>query len=167
MAIDAYDQVVPVMSRMLANLDGILKKAEQYAEARKIEPATLLQARLFPDMFTLTRQVQLATDFAKGAAARLAGREVPSWEDKEQSFAELHARIQRAVDFLAGFKREHFNGCETRPIELKLRSGTLNFQGQEYLLHFALPNFYFHVTTAYAILRHHGLDIGKRDFMGG
>jgi hypothetical protein len=167
MAIEIYDQVVPVMQRMLANLAAILRKAEEYAQARKIEPAALLTARLYPDMFTFTRQVQLATDFTKGAAARLAGRPVPKWEDKEQTFGELQARVQTAVDFLGGFRREDFAGGEERAIEIRLPTRTLNFTGREYLLDFALPNFYFHLTMAYALLRHNGLEIGKRDFLGG
>jgi uncharacterized protein len=167
MAIDVYDQIVPVMHRMLTNLSTIVQKAETYAQARSIDPNALLQARLYPDMFNLIRQVQLATDFAKGAAARLSGTEVPKWEDTEQTFAELQARIQRGRDYLDGFTRESFAGAEQRSIEIKLPSRTLKFTGQEYLLSFALPNFYFHVTMAYAILRHNGLEIGKLDFMGG
>lgn len=166
MAIDVYDQLVPVMHRMLTNLSGILQKADSYAQARKIEPNALLQARLYPDMFPLTRQVQLATDFAKGAAARLSGSEVPKWEDTEQTFAELQARIQRGRDYLGSFRRESFAGAEERAIEIKVPSRTLKFTGKEYLLSFALPNFYFHVTMAYAILRHNGLEIGKLDFLG-
>jgi hypothetical protein len=166
MAIDVYDQLVPVMHRMLTNLSGILQKAESYAQARRIEPNALLQARLYPDMFPLTRQVQLATDFAKGAAARLSGSEVPKWEDTEQTFAELQARIQRGRDYLGSFRRESFAGAEERAIEIKVPSRTLKFTGKEYLLSFALPNFYFHVTMAYAILRHNGLEIGKLDFLG-
>lgn len=166
MAIDVYDQLVPVMHRMLTNLSGILQKAESYAQARRIEPNALLQARLYPDMFPLTRQVQLATDFAKGAAARLSGSEVPKWEDTEQTFAELQARIQRGRDYLGSFRRDSFAGAEERAIEIKVPSRTLKFTGKEYLLSFALPNFYFHVTMAYAILRHNGLEIGKLDFLG-
>jgi uncharacterized protein len=166
MAIEIYDQVVPVMQRMLKSLSGILEKAESYAQARKIEPAVLLQARLYPDMFALIRQIQIATDFTKATPARLAGLEVPSWEDNEQSFADLQARIARAQDFLSGFKREHFAGAETRQIEVKTRLRNLSFKGQDYLLSFALPNFYFHLATAYGILRHNGVEIGKVDFLG-
>jgi hypothetical protein len=166
MAIDVYDQVVPVMQRMLSNLSALLQKAESYAQARKIQPEALLQARLYPDMFTFTRQVQIASDFVKATPARLAGAEVPKWEDNEQSFAELQARIQRALDFIGGFSREQFAGAETRAIEIKTPVRTLNFDGRDYLLKFALPNFYFHVTMAYAILRHNGVEIGKLDFLG-
>jgi hypothetical protein len=166
MAIDIYDQVVPVMQRMLSNLSTILQKAESYAQARKIEPAALLQARLYPDMFTFTRQVQIASDFVKGTSARLAGVEVPKWEDNEQSFAELQARIQRSLDFIGSFRREQFAGAETRAIEFRTPVRTLNFDGKDFLLKFALPNFYFHITMAYAILRHNGVEIGKLDFLG-
>ena len=167
MTIEVYDQVVPVMQRMLTNLSSIIQKAESYAQTRKIDPDALLKARLSPDMFTLTRQVQLATDFAKGAVARLSGTEVPKWEDTEQTFAELQARIQRCLDYLGGCRRESFAGAETRAIEIKVPTRSLSFKGKDYLLHFALPNFYFHVTMAYAILRHNGLEIGKGDFLGG
>ena len=166
MAIDIYDQVVPVMQRMLSNLSTILQKAESYAQARKIEPAALLQARLYPDMFTFTRQVQIASDFVKATPARLAGVEVPRWDDNEQSFAELQARIHRAIDFIGGFRREQFAGAEARAIEVRTPVRTLNFDGKDYLLKFALPNFYFHVTMAYAILRHNGVEIGKLDVLG-
>jgi hypothetical protein len=167
MAIDVYDQVVPVMQRMMANLSAILQKAEGYAQARKIEPATLLQARLYPDMFTFTRQVQIASDFVKSTPSRLAGVDVPKWDDTEQSFGELQARIQRAVDYIGGFRREQFAGAETRAIEIKTPMRTLKFDGKDYLLQFALPNFYFHLTMAYAILRHNGLELGKLDYLGG
>ena len=166
MAIDIYDQVVPVMQKMLSNLSVILQKAESYAEARKIEPAALLQARLYPDMFTFTRQVQIASDFVKSTPSRLAGVEVPKWDDTEQTFAELQARIQRALDYIGGFRREQFAGAETRAIEVKTPVRTLNFDGKTYLLNFALPNFYFHLTMAFAILRHNGLEVGKLDYLG-
>jgi len=166
MAIDIYDQVVPVMQRMLHNLAAILTKAEKYAEERKIDPAALLQSRLFPDMFTFTRQIQIATDFTKSTPARLAGIEPPKWEDTEQTFAELQARIQRGVDYLGSFKREQFVGGDTRAVEFKTPRGSMNFTGRDFLLNFALPNFYFHATMAYALLRHNGLDIGKPDFIG-
>jgi hypothetical protein len=167
MAIEIYDQVVPVMHRMLSNLSTILQKAEAYAQARKIDPPALLQARLSPDMFTFTRQVQIATDFVKSVPSRLCGIEPPKWEDKEQTFAELQARIQRGLDYIGGFKREQFAGAETREIEIKTPNRTLNFNGKDYLLNFALPNFYFHLTMAYALLRHNGLEIGKLDYLGG
>jgi len=167
MAIEIYDQVVPVMHRMLSNLSAILQKAEAYAQARKIDPPALLQARLAPDMFTFTRQVQIATDFVKSAPSRLTGVEPPRWEDNEQTFAELQARIQRGLDYLGGFKREQFADAETRHVEFKTPTRTLSFNGKDYLLNFVLPNFYFHLTMAYAILRHNGLELGKLDYLGG
>ena len=166
MAIDVYDQTIAVMSRALLNLDAIVSKAEAYAKERKIEPTVLVQARLYPDMLPFVAQIRIATDTAKGAAARLAGTELPSWPDEEASFADVHARIRKALDFLAGFKREQFEGSEEKRIELKLGKEQVEFSGREYVLGFVLPNFYFHVTTAYAILRHNGVPLGKRDFLG-
>lgn len=166
MQVNAYSASVPVFVRMLTNLAAILDKAAAYAEARKIDPAVLMNARLFPDMYPLKRQVQLASDFAKGAAARLAGREPPAWEDNEASLAELKARIARTIEFLQDFRPEQFEGADERDITLTIRNETIRLKGAPYLLQQALPNFYFHVTTAYAILRHCGLEIGKRDFLG-
>jgi hypothetical protein len=161
---------VPVFQRHLEALDKILDKAAAYAEARRIEPQTLLAARLYPDMFTMTRQVQIATDHAKGAPARLAGLPVPSFPDTETSFPELEARIGRTLDFIGSLTAEQIDGSEEKEVRLRVgppdRARELVFRGEDYLLHFALPNFFFHATTAYAILRHNGLDIGKRDFMG-
>ncbi|MBX6323532.1 MAG: DUF1993 domain-containing protein, partial [Rhodospirillaceae bacterium] len=136
------------------------------AAARKIEPAVLLGARLYPDMFPFTRQVQLASDFAKGAGARLAGLEVPRYEDTETTFDELKARIGRTLDFLDGLKPAQFEGAEEREIALTIAGQPIRFKGLGYLTGFALPNFYFHAATAYDILRHCGVEIGKRDFMG-
>jgi hypothetical protein len=144
----------------------ILEKAEQYAEEKKIDPSVLINARLAPDMYPLSRQVQIATDMAKGCAARLAGLEVPVYEDNETTFEELRARIAKTVAFIQSVDAERIDGSEERNITLKLRSREVSFAGQPYLLHFVLPNFYFHVTTAYAILRHNGLAIGKMDFIG-
>ena len=166
MSISIYDQSIGRMIHMLKNLDNIVSKAEAYAEANNIEPSTLLQARLFPTMRDFVFQVQVATDMAKGGAARLAGTEVPKWSDDQETFADVHARIKKALDFLATFKPEQFEGCETRGLELKLGSHTINFTGQSYLLGFVLPNFYFHMTTAYNLMRHNGLDLAKRDFLG-
>jgi len=165
-SIDVFDQTVSAMSRALLNLDAIVSKAEAHAEDRKIDPAVLAQARLYPDMLPFVAQIRIATDTAKGAAARLSGSEVPSWPDDEASFAEIHARIRTALDFLSSFKREQFEAAEERKIELKLGKEQVNFTGREYILGFVLPNFYFHVTTAYAILRHNGVPLGKRDFLG-
>jgi len=167
MSITIYDQVITPISRMLINLDAIIDKAEIYAEEKKIEPATLIQARLFPNMLTFVYQIFIATDTAKGAAARLSGTTVPSWPDDEASFAEIHARIRKTIDFLATFKPEQFEGAENREIKLKLGPRQVEFTGTSYITGFVLPNFYFHVTTAYAILRHNGLEIGKGDFLGG
>ncbi|MEQ8208129.1 MAG: DUF1993 domain-containing protein [Woeseia sp.] len=166
MSISVYDQTVGAMSRMLLNLDAIIGKAEAYAEENSIDPNALLQARLFPNMLNLISQVRIATDIGKGAAARLSGSDVPVWEDKEATFADLHARIRQALDYFATFKPEQFDGAEERAINLKVRDQTLEFTGQTYVLGFVLPNFYFHVSTAYNILRHNGLVIGKRDFLG-
>lgn len=163
-----HDLSIAPMRRALQNLDAILGKAEAYVEADDgIEPSTLIQARLHPNMRPLVFQIQVATDTAKGAAARLTGREVPSWPDDEETFEDLHARVGKAIDYLSGFRPEDFDGAEDRPIQLKLGPNTYDFTGRSYLAGFVLPNFYFHVTTAYAILRHHGVLIGKRDFLGG
>ena len=166
MSLSMYQASVPVFARMLANLSAILTKAEAHAAARKIEPRVLLGMRLFPDMFSLVQQVQLSTDFAKGAAARLAGIEVPKYPDEESSFEELQQRIRKTLEFIKGFKPAEIDGSEQREIKLTIAGQPLTLAGQDYLLFFALPNFYFHVTTAYAILRHRGLEIGKRDFVG-
>jgi uncharacterized protein len=166
MAISMYQASVPVLIRMLGNLRAILDKAAAHAETRKIDPAALTGARLFPDMFALTRQVQIASDMAKGCGARLAGVEPPKYEDNETSFAELTARIDRTVEFLKTLKPEQIDGSEARDIVLQLRNGKREFKGQVYLQHFVLPNFYFHVTTAYNILRHNGVELGKMDFLG-
>ncbi len=161
-----YEASVPVFDRMLAALDKILDKAVAHARANNIEPETLLEARLFPDMYPFTNQVQIATDHAKGASARLAGVEVPSVEDNEKSFAELKERIAWTLDFIRGIDPASFVGSETRMVTLMRRSGPLTLEGGNYLFHRALPNFYFHVTTAYGLLRHAGVEIGKSDFLG-
>ena len=161
-----YEAAVPVFDRMLTALDKMLAKAVAHAAAKNIQPETLLQARLFPDMFPFTRQVQIASDHAKGASARLAGVEVPSFEDTEKSFAELKERIDRTLTFIRDLDPASFVGSETRMVTLMRRSGPLTIEGANYLCHRALPNFYFHLTTAYALLRHNGIEIGKRDFLG-
>ena len=161
-----YQASVPVLKRMLNNLSDILEKGAAHAEAKKIDPAVLIASRLYPDMFALARQIQTATDTAKGCAARLAGKEIPKYEDNEATFPELAARIRKTVAFLDTFKPEQIDGMEDKSITLKLRGGDLSFTGMSYLLHFALPNFYFHVTTAYDILRHNGVEVGKMDFLG-
>jgi hypothetical protein len=161
-----YQASVPVFLRTLTALDGVLAKAATHAEARKIDPAALLQARLYPDMLTFTRQVQIATDFARGTAARLAGREPPAMEDKETSFAELRTRVQRTIDYLKTMTAADIDGSEAREIVRPIRGEPRRFTGIGYLLSFALPNFFFHSTTAYAILRHNGIELGKSDFLG-
>ncbi|WP_437781717.1 DUF1993 domain-containing protein [Sorangium sp. So ce1097] len=166
MAISMYQASVPVLVRMLGNLSAILTKAVAYAEARKIEPRVLLDARLAPDMLSLTRQVQIATDVAKGCGGRLAGVDVPKYEDNESSFDELQARIAKTIAFLNGLRPEQIDGSEDRDVTIPTRNQPLTFKGLPYLLYFVLPNFYFHVTTAYAILRHNGLDVGKMDYLG-
>jgi len=166
MTISMYQASAPRFAGMLGNLAGILDKASAYCEAKKIEPQVLLQSRLYPDMFPLVRQVQVACDNAKGAVARLAGVEVPKHEDREQSFADLQARIAKTLDFVNGFRPAQLDGTEDRDIHLKLGPREVDWKGMQYLLGFALPNFYFHVMTAYAILRHNGVEIGKRDYIG-
>jgi hypothetical protein len=166
MSLSMYQASVPVFTRMLTNLSVILTKAEAHATARKIEPEVLLGMRLYPDMLSLVQQVRLSSDFAKGAAARLAGREIPSYPDEEASFEELQQRIRKTLEFIKGVKATEIDSSEQREIKLTIAGQLLTLAGQDYLLFFALPNFYFHVTTAYAILRHGGLEIGKRDFIG-
>ena len=166
MSLSMYQASVPVFSHGLKALSNILAKAEDHAAARKLDEAALLQCRLYPDMFPMVRQVQIAADAAKGAVPRLAGADVPVHEDNETSFAQLKDRCARVEKFVSGFKAEQIDGSEEREIVLAMRNGSMTFKGQEYLLGFALPNFYFHMTAAYAILRHCGVELGKRDFLG-
>jgi hypothetical protein len=161
-----YQASAPRFARMLRNLSAILAKAQAHVEAKKLDAAALTGDRLYPDMFPFTRQVQIACDQAKGAVARLAGVEPPKHDDTEQSLAELQARIAKALDFVESVKADRIDGSEGREIVLKLRSGELKFKGVDYLFNHAYPNFYFHVTTAYAILRHNGVELGKKDFVG-
>jgi hypothetical protein len=151
---------------MLSALDKVLTKAEADAAARKIDLDVFVNGRLAPDMLPLTRQIQIMTDQAKGGASRLAGKESPKFADDEKTFADLHARIAKTLAHLKTFKPADFEGAETRDIELKFPNATFNFKGKDYLLNFVIPNFYFHYTTAYAILRHNGVPIGKGDFLG-
>lgn len=155
----------PVFARMLNNLSAILSKAEQQAKAKGYDPAVLLNDRLAPDMFTLTRQVQIATDHAKGCVARLAGHQPEVMEDNEVTFADLQARIKKVLGIVESYKPEHFEGSETREITIKIPNAELKFSGLDYVTSWAMPNFYFHATTAYAILRHNGIELGKRDFL--
>lgn len=160
-----YDASVPIFIHFLTGLDLLLHKAEAFVQAKKVDPDALLKARLFPDMYTFTRQVQLATDFAKGAGARLAGVPVPSYPDEEKSFDELHARIRKATDFLRTLRKEQFTDAADRTVTLKVGGREMSFKGSDYLNQFVLPNFYFHLTTAYDLLRHNGVELGKMDFM--
>ncbi|HEY1996854.1 DUF1993 domain-containing protein [Paraburkholderia sp.] len=167
MSISMYQASVPVLVRGLTNLQNILGKAEAHAAEKQIDPAVFINGRLFPDMLPLVRQVYITTDTAKGCAARLAGVEPPKYEDVEVSFEELHARIQKTIDYLKEFNAQQIDGSEERQVTLKMRSGPVEFTGLNYLLQFVLPNFYFHITTAYGILRHNGVEVGKLDFLGG
>ncbi|KFA87254.1 DUF1993 domain-containing protein [Archangium violaceum] len=166
MSLSMYQASIPVFIRMLGNLSAILEKAAAHAAAKKIEPSVLINARLAPDMRPLSFQVQIASDLAKGCAARLAGIDPPSMADTESTFPELQERIKKTIAFLQTVSAAQVDGTEEREVVLKIRDHEMKFQGQAYLLGFVLPNFYFHVTTAYAILRHNGLDLGKADFLG-
>lgn len=166
MTCSMYQATVPVFTRMLTNLSAILQKAEHYAETKNIDPSVLINARLAPDMFSLGRQIQICSDAAKGCAARLAQIEIPSFLDKETTFPEFHDRLTKTISFLKTISESQFAGCEDRQISLKVASQEMAFRGQDFAFHFALPNFYFHMSMAYAILRHNGLDIGKVDFLG-
>ena len=166
MPLSMYQASIPVLERVLGNLSAMLDKAAAHAEAKKIDPAVFITARLAPDMFALARQVQIATDAAKGCAARLAGIEIPSYADTEATFPELKARIAKTVAFLKSVGQTQVDGSEERTITLKIRGKDTSLTGQAYLLTFALPNFYFHVTTAYDILRHNGVELGKMDYLG-
>ncbi|MBA2690457.1 MAG: DUF1993 domain-containing protein [Burkholderiales bacterium] len=166
MAISMYQASVPAFVRMLGNLSAIVDKAAAYAEARKIDQRVLLNARLFPDMLPFGKQVQIAADFAKGASARLAGIEVPKYDDNETNLAEFKARIQKTIVFLQTLKANQIDGSEDREIIIPIAGTPTPFKGLAYLIHFVLPNFYFHSATAYDILRHSGVELGKRDFIG-
>jgi hypothetical protein len=167
MSISIYDQVVTPLTRSLKNFDKIVTKAEAFAEEKGIDEVVLVHARLRPDMLPFVSQVRIATDTAKGAAGRLGGVDLPKWADDEATFEEVHERIGKAIDFLGTFKPEQFEGSEKKDIHLKFGPVEMNFIGKDYVTAFVLPNFYFHYTTAYDILRFNGLDIGKRDFLGG
>jgi uncharacterized protein len=161
-----YQASVPVFVRVLNNLAAILEKASAHAESRKIDPAVLIGYRLYPDMFGLARQVQIATDGAKGGVARLAGTEPPKYEDNEATIADLIARLRKTVTYLESIKPEQIDGSEDKTVTWKTQTATRTMQGMPYLLNHVTPNVYFHVTTAYDILRHCGVEIGKQDFLG-
>lgn len=165
MSVSMYQIAVPSFQKHLHALDGILDKAAAYCSARRIAPETLLTARLYPDMFTFARQVQESCKFAALSVQRLANVDAPSEADSEKSIDDLKARIARTLDLLASVKPEQMTGSEDRTLAIKVGPNEMTFTGRDYLLHFALPNFYFHCATAYGILRHNGLEIGKRDFM--
>ncbi|HEX4023285.1 MAG TPA: DUF1993 domain-containing protein [Steroidobacteraceae bacterium] len=167
MSLSIYDVCIPTFTRALGNLAAVLEKGRAHAEAEKIEPSALLGMRLYPDMLPLTYQVRIASDNAKGCVARLAQIEPPKFADDESSFAELHQRLEKTIDFVKGIQPRQLEGSESRPIELKFPQRTLSFKtGLDYFTSFALPNVYFHCTTAYDILRHGGVKIGKSDFIG-
>lgn len=159
---------VPVFQRMLGNLLNCLAKAEAHAQSRGFSPDNYLVLRLAPDMLPFTKQIQIASDAAKGCVARLAGQDVPKWDDTEATFAELRARVQRTLDFVSSVPATAFEAAESREIVIPMRNrDPLVFTGENYLRHFALPNFYFHVTTTYALLRQAGVPLGKGDYLGG
>lgn len=163
-----YAGSVPALQRMLANLLKIMDKAAAHAEARRFSPDAYLALRLAPDMLPFAKQIQIASDNAKGCVARLSGQEVPAWPDDEATFEQLRARVQRTLDYVSAAPAEAFQGAEGREVVLKFRHrDPIVFSGEDYLRFFALPNFYFHMTTAYALLRQAGVDLGKADFLGG
>ena len=166
MTISMYQATIPVCTRMLNNLAAILEKAAAHADARKIDPTVLINDRLYPDMLPMGRQIMIASDTAKGGAARLAGVEPPKYEDNEKTFPELIERLRKTIAYLNTFKPEQIDGSEKKMITLKVRDDTLTLEGLTYLLNRVLPNLYFHVSIAYAILRHNGVDIGKKDYLG-
>ncbi len=166
MTINAYSATVPAFVQILNALSSILTKTAAHAEAKKIDPSVFVTARIAPDMFPLARQIQIATDHAKGASARLAGVDNPSFADTETTIAELQARITKTLDFVKALKPAQFDGGFERDVTLTIGGQKMTWKGDVYLHQFALPNFYFHVTAAYAILRHNGVEVGKRDFLG-
>jgi hypothetical protein len=167
MTISMYQASVPVFIRMLGNLKSILQKGAAHAEAKKFDASVLVNSRLAPDMFALARQVQIATDMSKGCVARLADVEPPKYEDNEATIADLVARIDKTIAFIKTLSAAQIDGSEAKAVSLKSPRGEMNFKGLDYLLHFVLPNLYFHITTTYNILRHNGVEIGKMDFIGG
>ena len=166
MSVSLYDVSIPIFTLTLNNLSAILDKAATHAEGKKVDPKVVAGARLIVDMLPLSSQIQIACDTAKGAAARLAGVEVPKHEDTEATLADLKARVTKTVDFIKTIKPEQLQGGESREIVLKFPQTTLKFTGINYLTNFVLPNFFFHVTVAYALLRKNGVALGKSDFLG-
>jgi hypothetical protein len=166
MTISMYQASVPRIINMLGNLSRIIEKAQAHADAKKIDPAAIIDFRLYPDMFSLCRQVQIATDTAKSVVARLAGADIPAYEDNERSFDDLKARIAKTITFVETFKPAQIDGTEDKDIVTKRGDKETHYKGMQFLLNHAMPNVYFHVTTAYNILRHNGVEIGKRDYLG-
>lgn len=166
MAFTIYDASVPPLVFMLENLGHVLRAGEAHARENGIEAGQYLEAKLAPDMFNLIKQVQIATDMAKGCGARLAGAEIPKYDDSESSFDELQARLSRTIAFLKGLDQSAFAGAEDKAVTLKFPNAEFNFSGRDYLNNFAIPNVYFHITTVYAILRNKGVPLGKSDFFG-
>ena len=166
MTISMYQASVPRIINMLGNLSRIIEKAQAHADAKKIDPAAIIDFRLYPDMFSLCRQVQIATDTAKSVVARLAGADIPAYEDNERSFDDLKARIAKTIAFVETFKPAQIDGTEDKDIVTKRGDKETHYKGMQFLLNHAMPNVYFHVTTAYNILRHNGVEIGKRDYLG-
>ena len=167
MTISMFQASVPAYLRMLANTKVLLEKGAAFCAAKKIDESILINARLAPDMFPLSRQVQIATDFAKGSTARLAGLDIPQYDDNEKTFADLAARIDKTMAFISTVNATQIDGQEDREISLTIGGRPVNFKGQPYLIHFVLPNLHFHLAMLYAILRHNGVDVGKTDFLGG
>ena len=166
MTISMFQASVPRLINALNNLSHILDKAQAHIDAKKIDASALIQFRLYPDMLNFTRQVQIASDTAKGVIARLAGVEIPAYEDNEQSIADLKARIAKTIAFIEGFKPDQIDGTEDKDIITKRGEKETHYKGMQFLLGHAIPNVYFHTTTAYAILRHNGVEVGKRDYLG-
>ena len=166
MTISMYQASVPVFARGLSSLKTILAKGAAHAAAKKIDESVFVNARLYPDMLPLARQVHIATDFARGTVARLSGAEPPKWDDTEVTFADLIARVERTIEAVNSFTAAQVDGSETRPVTRQVRGEPKTFAGINYLLQYSMPNFYFHTTTAYAILRSHGVEVGKGDFIG-
>jgi len=166
MTISMYQASVPMIKKMLTNLSAILGKGQAHAEAKGFNGQNLAEARLFPDMFPLAKQIQIAADMAKGGVARLAGVEPPKFEDTETSIPELQDRIAKTIAFLDTIQPAQIDGCEAREIKFSIRDHQFEFTGQTYLLDWMLPNIFFHITTAYNLLRHNGVEIGKRDYLG-
>jgi uncharacterized protein len=166
MALSMFQACVPVITQLLNGLSGVVDKAAAHVAEKKYDEAAFLQSRLFPDMFPLGRQIRQATDFGRNAPGRLAGVDLPAFPDADASFAEAKARIAKSIDFVKGFTPAQLDGTEEKDISWKAGERQMSFKGQAYLLHFCLPHFFFHCTTAYNIIRHNGVEVGKRDYMG-